>query len=326
MLMRSFPRALASALAVVALAGMAVTAHSAGEAKKRAAKYQSANDDKIYDLSVPWPFRDGHIEGDTDGDGVMDDQDRCPSTPRGSIVDQFGCPTDSDGDGVVDGIDRCPNTARGARVNAEGCPDDQDRDGVADGVDQCADTPRGAIVDSRGCPRDSDSDGVYDGIDKCTETPREYAVDDEGCPIPIGEVGQRFLDSEAVAFNIEFASGKADILPSSENDLNRVGEVLSDWPDAKIEISGHTDSQGSESFNRTLSKRRADAVKKWLTDHYSKIDAGNLATKGQGESQPIADNTTDAGRAQNRRVEFRLTNAKELGKEVDTRRYKRRSE
>ena len=60
--------------------------------------------------------------------------------------------------------------------------------------------------------------------------------------------------------------------------------------------------------------------------HYSKIDTGNLSTKGQGESQPIADNNTDAGRAQNRRVEFRLTNAKELGKEVDTRRYKRRSE
>jgi len=324
--MRSSPSALASALAVLALVGSAVTAHSAGEAKKRASKYQSANDDKIYDLSVPWPFREGHIEGDIDGDGVLDDKDRCPSTPRGAIVDQFGCPTDGDGDGIVDGLDRCPNTAKGARVNAEGCPDDADRDGVADGVDQCADTPRGAVVDSRGCPRDSDNDGVYDGLDKCTDTPREYAVDDDGCPVPIGEVGQRFLDSEAVAFNVEFASGKDQILPQSEADLNRVGEVLSDWPDAKIEIAGHTDSQGSESFNKTLSKRRADAVKKYLTDNYAKIIPDHLSTKGQGESNPIADNATAEGRAQNRRVEFRLTNAKELGQEVDTRRYKRRNE
>ncbi len=327
MLMLSFPRATAVALAIVVLAGSVVAAQAAGEAKKRAAKYQTTSEnDKIYDLSVPWPFRDTTPPGDMDGDGVLDEKDRCPSTPRGAIVDENGCPTDSDGDGVFDGIDRCPNTARGARVDATGCPEDADRDGIADGVDQCPNTPRGATVDAKGCPRDSDNDGVYDGIDKCPDTAREYAVDDDGCPIPIGEVGQKFLNSEAVAFNIEFASGKADILPQSEADLNRVGEVLSDWPDAKVEISGHTDSQGAESFNKTLSKRRADAVKKYLTDHYSKINAGNLTTKGEGEAKPIATNDTPEGRAQNRRVEFQLTNAKELGKEVDTRRYKKRSE
>lgn len=325
--MLSFPRAMAAALTVVVLAGTVVAAQAAGEAKKRAAKYQSANDDKIYDLSVPWPFRDDTIEGDLDGDGVMDENDRCPSTPRGAIVDAFGCPTDADGDGVVDGVDRCPNTARGARVDATGCPADADRDGIADGVDTCPDTPRGAIVDAKGCPSDSDNDGVYNGIDKCADTPREYAVDKDGCPIPIGEVGQRFLDSEAVAINIEFASGKADILPQSEADLDRVGEALSDWSDAKVEIAGYTDSQGSESFNRNLSKQRADAVKKYLTDKNPKIIPGNLTTKGNGESNPVADNATPEGRALNRRVEFTLLNAKELGKqEVDTRRFKRRTE
>lgn len=325
--MLSFPRAMAAALTVVVLAGTVVTAQAAGEAKKRAAKYQSSNDDKIYDLSVPWPFRDGTIEGDMDGDGIMDENDRCPSTPRGAIVDQFGCPTDADGDGVVDGVDRCPNTSRGARVDATGCPSDADRDGVADGVDTCPDTPRGAIVDAKGCPSDSDNDGVYNGVDKCADTPREYAVDDEGCPIPIGEVGQRFLDSKSVAFNIAFASGKADILPQSEADLDRVGDVLSDWPDAKVEIAGYTDSQGAESFNQSLSKRRADSVKKYLTDKYSKIVPANLTTKGHGESNPVADNATEEGRAQNRRVEFTLMNAKELGKqEVDTRRFKKRTE
>jgi OOP family OmpA-OmpF porin len=326
MLMFSLRRATAVASTVVVLVGAVAVAQAANEAKKRAGTYQPSNSDKIYDLSVPWPFREGSVPGDTDGDGVVDEKDRCPGTPRGAIVDQFGCPTDSDGDGVADGLDRCPNTSRGARVDAQGCPADDDRDGVADGVDQCPDTPRGAIVDSRGCPKDSDNDGVVDGVDKCADTPREYAVDDEGCPIPIGEVGQQFLDSKSVAFNIEFASGKADILPQSEADLDRVGEVLSDWPDAKVEIAGFTDSQGAESFNKSLSKKRADAVKKYLSDKFPNIQSGNLSTKGNGESNPIADNATPEGRAQNRRVEFTLMNAKELGKEVDTRRYKKRSD
>jgi OOP family OmpA-OmpF porin len=326
MLMLSFPRALAAALTVVVLAGSVVAAQAANEAKKRAAKYQTSEGDKIYDLTVPWPFRDTTPPGDLDGDGVLDEKDRCPSTPRGAIVDQNGCPTDSDHDGVADGIDRCPNTTHGAKVDATGCPADADRDGIADGIDQCPETPRGATVNAQGCPSDADNDGVYDGIDRCANTPREYAVDDDGCPIPIGEVGQRFLDEKSVAFNIEFASGKDDILPQSEADLDRVGEVLSDWPEAKVEVAGFTDSQGAESSNKSLSKRRADAVKKYLTDKYSKIIPGNLTTKGNGESNPVADNNTEEGRALNRRVEFTLKNAKELGKqEVDTRRFKKRS-
>lgn len=324
--MLSFPRVAAAALTVLVLAGLAATADAAGEAKKRAAKYQNTNDDKIYDLSRPWPFREGTPEGDIDADGVLDEKDRCPSTPRGAIVDQFGCPSDADGDGVAEGIDRCPNTARGARVDAYGCPSDDDRDGIADGVDTCPDTPRGAIVDSKGCPSDSDNDGVYNGIDECADTPRAYAVDDDGCPIPISEVGQKFLDGKAVAFNVEFASGKTDILPQSHGDLDRVGNVLSDWPEAEIEIGGYTDSQGSAESNKTLSKRRADAVKKYLTDNYSKIKPRNLSAKGYGEADPVADNATAEGRALNRRVQFTLTNADELGEETETRRWKRRGE
>jgi OmpA-OmpF porin, OOP family len=326
MLMFSLRRATAAASTIVVLIGLVAVPQAANEAKKRAGSYQASNGDKIYDLSVPWPFREGTMPGDTDGDGVADEKDRCPSTPRGAIVDQFGCPTDSDGDGIADGVDRCPNTASGARVDHQGCPADDDRDGVADGVDQCADTPNGAIVDARGCPKDSDNDGVVDGIDKCTDTPREFVVDHDGCPIPIGEVGQQFLDSKSVAYNIAFESGKSNILPQSEQYLDRVGEVLSDWTDAKVEIAGHTDSQGSEAFNKTLSKRRAEAVKKYLVDMFPRINADNLSTAGRGESDPIATNDTPEGRSENRRVEFTLMNAKELGKEVDTRRYKRRGE
>lgn len=326
MLMLSFPRAMAATLTVVVLAGSVAVAQAAGEAKKRALKNQTSMDDTIYDLTVPWPFKEGQVAGDADGDGVMDDKDRCPGTPRGAIVDENGCPNDSDGDGIADGIDRCPNTPRGAKVDGTGCPTDADKDGVDDGIDQCANTPRGATVDAKGCPTDADGDGVYDGIDKCPDTPRELAVDDKGCPIPVNEVGQQFIDGKSVAFNIDFPSAKAEILPTSHASIERVGEVLSDWPDAKVEITGYTDSQGTEAFNKKLSKQRAESVKKYLVDNFPKIRPDNLTTQGNGESNPVGDNATAEGRAQNRRVQFTLMNASELGKETETMRYKRRGE
>jgi OOP family OmpA-OmpF porin len=88
---------------------------------------------------------------DSDGDGVPDDIDKCPDTPRGVQVDAKGCPLDSDGDGVPDYLDKCPDTPQGAPVDAEGCPLDSDGDGVADYLDQCPGTPKGATVNSVGC-------------------------------------------------------------------------------------------------------------------------------------------------------------------------------
>jgi outer membrane protein OmpA-like peptidoglycan-associated protein len=123
-----------------------------------------------------------HSLSDTDSDGVRDDKDKCPGTPKGAIVDKNGCPVDSDGDGVPDGLDRCPRTQRGATVNAEGCPLDSDRDGVPDGLDKCPDTPLAAAVDATGCPIDSDGDGVYDGLDRCPDTPKGATIDALGCP------------------------------------------------------------------------------------------------------------------------------------------------
>jgi OOP family OmpA-OmpF porin len=127
-----------------------------------------------------------HLGGppkDSDHDGVPDDKDLCPDTPRGATVDAHGCPMDSDHDGVPDGIDQCPNTPLGAKVDAKGCPIDSDGDGVPDGIDQCPDTPKGAVVDAKGCPIDSDGDGVPDGIDQCPNTPKGAVVDAKGCPI-----------------------------------------------------------------------------------------------------------------------------------------------
>jgi len=88
---------------------------------------------------------------DSDGDGVTDDLDRCPNTPRGVKVDARGCPLDTDGDGVPDYLDKCPNTPKGVKVDKNGCPIDSDGDGVPDYLDECPDTPKGATVNSVGC-------------------------------------------------------------------------------------------------------------------------------------------------------------------------------
>jgi outer membrane protein OmpA-like peptidoglycan-associated protein len=119
---------------------------------------------------------------DSDGDGILENRDRCPDTPSGAQVDGTGCPSDSDADGVPDGVDRCANTPPGASVNASGCTQDSDSDNIPDGLDRCPDTEAGVLVDPNGCPKDSDGDSIPDGLDRCSETPQGATVDALGCP------------------------------------------------------------------------------------------------------------------------------------------------
>jgi outer membrane protein OmpA-like peptidoglycan-associated protein len=119
---------------------------------------------------------------DSDGDGILNNRDRCPDTPAGAQVDGRGCSRDSDGDGVQDGVDRCANTVAGATVDASGCTHDTDGDNIPDGLDRCPATPSGVLVDPRGCPKDSDGDAIPDGLDRCSDTPRGATVDALGCP------------------------------------------------------------------------------------------------------------------------------------------------
>ena len=120
---------------------------------------------------------------DTDGDGVPDDMDECPDTPKEVKVDEKGCPFDTDGDGVYDYLDQCPDTPKGVKVDEKGCPFDTDGDGVHDYLDECPNTPMGVKVDEKGCPLDSDQDGVYDYLDQCPDTPMGVTVDNVGCPL-----------------------------------------------------------------------------------------------------------------------------------------------
>jgi len=241
---------------------------------------------------------------DTDGDGVYDGIDKCPGTPKGAIVDEWGCPRDTDGDGVYDGIDRCPGTPRGATVDVWGCPSDSDGDGVYDGIDRCPDTPRGVIVDRWGCPKDSDGDGVYDGPDKCPNTPRGTPVNPDGCPkaTPLFDEGRKTLILEGVFFEFD----KDALTLDSSARLDRVARSLHDWPEVRIEIAGHTDWLGSDSYNLDLSDRRAKAVREYLVGRG--VAASRINANGYGESRPIADNQTDEGRSKNRRVELNKLN------------------
>jgi OOP family OmpA-OmpF porin len=136
----------------------------------------------LWDVGVGVRFKFGADPEDSDGDGVPDNLDKCPNTPKGVQVYSDGCPTDLDGDGVPDYLDKCPGTPKGTVVNASGCPADSDGDGVPDELDKCPNTPRGVMVGPDGCPIDSDGDGIPDAYDKCPNTPRGVIVGPDGCP------------------------------------------------------------------------------------------------------------------------------------------------
>jgi len=259
---------------------------------------------------------------DSDGDGVPDGLDQCDGTPKGATVDAKGCPNDTDGDGVLDGIDTCASTPAGAHVDAKGCPMDSDNDGILDGLDQCENTPAGCTVNANGCPSDADQDGVCDGIDKCPDTPANVRVDKNGCPIEMSQKETELLDTGMIRLqDVNFDTGKATIKPESESVLDEVGNILARWPELRIEIGGHTDSRGSDAYNKNLSDARAKAVLDYLINKFPELKPEQFSSKGYGETQPIASNTTQLGMAKNRRVEFKVLNKDVLRREKEKRSF-----
>lgn len=254
---------------------------------------------------------------DGDADGVPDGLDRCADTPRGAGVDGSGCPRDSDEDGVLDGLDRCPSTRPGVHVDALGCATDEDGDGVPDGIDACFNTPKGATVSSAGCPSDADGDGVWDGLDTCPDTPAGTAVDAAGCPVARSEAEAELLDTGLIRLtNIQFKPGSAYLNPASFAALDDMASLLLQWPMLEIEIGGHTDATGSDAVNRTMSQARAEAVLDYLVRRHPELGAERFTVRGYGEDKPIATNDTAEGRAENRRVEFRVVNPEALRHEL----------
>ncbi len=258
--------------------------------------------DKCADTRRGWPVDEKGCPLDSDSDAVPDGTDDCSDTPRGAIVDDKGCPIDSDGDSILDGFDRCPDTPAGAIVDATdgdnpGCPHDSDDDGVVDGVDQCAITPPGATVDERGCPQDSDGDRILDGLDQCPETPEGGKIDRDGCPRV-----RLDLDEPQILLNVKFLRG-TELYPGTEAWIMLLVDALHYWSDVTIELGVYTDSTGTKAGNLQVARRRAEVLREWLVERG--IDRNRLQIKGYGAVKFIADNDTETGQRENRRVEVR---------------------
>lgn len=185
---------------------------------------------------------------------------------------------------------------------------DEDGDGVLDNVDKCPGTPRGCAVDKDGCPLDSDGDGVIDCRDKCPGTPAGVKVDKNGCPPPVVqkaapkvEEAPEIIEKGRTTLKVLFDTDKAVIKKNSFKDVDNLINVMKQYPELSVVIEGHTDDVGSDAYNKKLSQKRADAVKKYMVD--KGVDANRMQAIGYGEEKPIADNATKEGKAQNRRVE-----------------------
>ena len=211
---------------------------------------------------------------DTDGDGLYDDEDACPTQPedKDGFQDADGCPEpDNDQDGILDPADRCPL-------------EPEDKDGWED-VDGCPDP-------------NNDNDRLLDPQDKC---PNEYAETEDGCPkkYQLVVVTDKKIELKQTVY---FDFNKATIKPVSFPLLNEVGQALKDNPRIRVRVEGHTDSRGNDGYNLKLSQRRAESVRTFLIS--AGVAPDRMEARGFGETVPIADNRTDAGRGQNRRVEF----------------------
>ena len=124
------------------------------------------------------------------------------------------------------------------------------------------------------------------------------------------EAAKRDLGAQETALEVRvelpadvlFDFDKAEIRADAAEALAKLASIIAAYPSGRVELSGHTDDKGSDAYNQRLSERRAAAVKTWLVDRHA-LDGSRIATRGEGESRPVADNGTDEGRQRNRRVE-----------------------
>jgi OOP family OmpA-OmpF porin len=249
--------------------------------------------------------------GDKDGDGILDDVDKCPNDPedKDGFEDADGCPDlDNDKDGIPDLKDKCPNDPedKDGFQDADGCPDpDNDTDGIPDATDKCPNDPedKDGFEDADGCPDpDNDKDGVPDASDRCPNDPGP--PDNNGCPKKYEHivVTQEKIELKQKIF---FETNKAVIMPRSFPLLTEIAQVMLSRTTMTVRIEGHTDSRGTRPHNMTLSQSRADSVRQFLIG--LGVEGTRMESKGYGPDQPIETNKTGAGREKNRRVEFFIT-------------------
>ena len=256
---------------------------------------------------------DGCPDLDNDKDGIPDATDKCSSLAEDfdGFQDEDGCPDlDNDNDGIPDVRDKCPSEPEDfdGVEDDDGCPDivqDSDKDGIPDNKDKCPLVKEDfdGFQDEDGCiDPDNDLDGIPDSLDKCPSESETYNgyMDDDGCP------DTRPIEEKFILRGVNFESGSAALTPDSYGVLDQVVKSLKAYPEVRVEIAGFTDDVGKDDYNLGLSQRRADSVKQYLVN--AGVGADRVVARGFGESNPIASNTTAAGRAENRRIEFRRLN------------------
>lgn len=257
---------------------------------------------------------------DSDGDDWADGVDRCPKDAEDvdGYQDEDGCPElDNDADGREDSVDKCPNDPEDddGYMDNDGCPDnDNDKDLVDDANDRCPDQAEtmNGFSDEDGCPddkpvEDTDGDTFKDDVDRCPYDAEDLNgfEDEDGCPDDRLKNARVVVTQTSIKIKdvIYFDTGKATIQSRSNSLLDEIAAVIAEHKElTKIRIEGHTDDVGNDIGNLKLSQARAESVVAYLVS--KGVDKARLDAAGFGEMRPIAPNTTEDGRSQNRRVEF----------------------
>jgi outer membrane protein OmpA-like peptidoglycan-associated protein len=225
---------------------------------------------------------------DRDHDGIPDSVDACPDIP--GIIAFKGCP-DTDGDGIEDSKDKCPTVAGLAKYN--GCPiPDTDGDGINDEEDACPNTPGLALY--KGCPAPDSANNKTNVHDTLKASVLKRPA-----------IKQSILKLvEKAAHNLFFVSGSYELSPQSYQALDTIVAVYRSYPSLRLGIEGYSDNQGDPVKNKILSEKRAEAVKEYLVRRG--IAADRIKAMGYGQEKPVAPNTSEKGRARNRRVVMKL--------------------
>lgn len=187
------------------------------------------------------------------------------------ITGRSDCGVDSDRDGVTDDKDACPGTASGSPVDAKGCP-----------------------VSAASLPGDEDADGVPDEVDHCPSTGHGLSVDAGGC----------IVTQSLKLSGVQFDTDTAMLTDAARKQLDEVAATLKNQPGITVQVAGNTDNVGNKAYNLMLSQQRAESVRQYLIARG--VDGGQLVAAGFGPFHPVASNGTEDGRAQNRRVDFKL--------------------
>ena len=221
---------------------------------------------------------DGCVDRDNDKDGVLDAKDFDPTTNTWSnldLKDDRDCRNEPEDPDQFEDLDGCPE-------------DDNDGDTIADASDSCPGSDADIINTKEDFDGDTDTDGCID-----------LAAKIDPCAIKLND-------------KVYFEFNKYNVDPKSFKLLDDVVSILNQNPDITIQVDGHTDSKGSDKYNKKLSQKRVDSVRAYLIS--KGINDPRVAACGYGESRPIESNANSDGRAANRRTEFiRTDNQQQCG-------------